>query len=66
MFILGYILEGIFIHICGWVGHAFLKLITLGRLNVDPDRGSESVLAEWIGLLVLLIATYWILRIFQT
>ena len=49
---------------CGWIGHTAVKLLTFGRIDLDWGQGSESVLAQWIGLFVLvgwivLIAGAW-------
>lgn len=40
--------------ILAWVGWAFLKAITLGRVDLDWREGSDSVVCEWIGLGVIL------------
>jgi hypothetical protein len=40
--------------VCGWIGSKFITVISVGRINLDfGDGSSEAVLAEWIGLLVL-------------
>ncbi len=43
----------IFDTICGWIGHQFVRLVTLGRVDLDWGDGSESVAAQWIGVFVL-------------
>ena len=58
------LVEIIFDTVCGWTGHHSVKLLTLGRIDLDWGEGSESVLAQWIGLFVLvgltvLIASLW-------
>ncbi len=58
------LVEIIFDTVCGWIGYQFVKLVTLGRIDLDWGEGSESVLAQWIGLFVLvgstvLIACLW-------
>jgi len=51
---LQFIVDLIFHNVCGWIGATFLKIITFGRIDLDwGEDCSESVLAEWIGLLVL-------------
>lgn len=47
------LVEVIFDTVCGWVGHATVKLLTLGRVDLDWGEGSDSVVARWIGLFVL-------------
>jgi hypothetical protein len=43
--------------VCGWLGHMLVRALTLGRVDLDWGAGSESVIAEWLGLfLVLLLA----------
>jgi hypothetical protein len=38
---------------CGWVGHIFVKAVTLGKVNLDWGRSSESAVTEFIGVSVL-------------
>jgi hypothetical protein len=57
MFILEIIIEFLFFTVCGWIGHIVVKAITFGKVDLDWDSGSESVLTEWLGFsFVLLIA----------
>lgn len=59
MFVLELIVRFLFFTLCGWIGHIVVKVVTLGRVELDWGRGSESVLAEWVGLLfVLLVAGF--------
>ena len=48
-----FLVEIIFDTVCGWIGHHFVKLITLGRVDLDWGGGSESVIAQWVGVFVL-------------
>ena len=49
-----FLIDIIFHEVCGWVGATFLKIITFGRIDLDWGEGcTESILAECIGLLVL-------------
>lgn len=49
-----FFIELLFHTVCGWIGATLLKIITFGRVNLDWGEGcTESVLAEWTGLLVL-------------
>jgi hypothetical protein len=51
---MSFLTDILFHEVCGWVGATFLKIITFGRINLDWGEGcSESILAEWTGLLVL-------------
>ena len=47
------LMEIIFDTACGWIGHTAVKLLTFGRIDLDWGKGSESVIAQWIGLFVL-------------
>ena len=49
-----FLIDIIFHEVCGWVGATFLKIVTFGRIDLDWGEGcSESILAEWTGLLIL-------------
>ena len=51
---MNFLIDIIFHEICGWIGAKFLKMITFSRVDLDWGEGcTESILAEWIGLLVL-------------
>jgi len=51
---MNFLIDILFHEVCGWVGATFLKVITFGRIDLDWGEGcSESILAEWTGLLVL-------------
>ena len=51
---LNFIVGLIFHTVCGWIGATFVKIITFGRVDLDWGEGcTESILAEWTGLLVL-------------
>ncbi len=53
--ILEFIVECLFFTVCGWVGHIVVKLVTLGKVDLEWGSGSESVLAEWLGVFFLLV-----------
>ena len=60
-----FLIDIIFHEVCGWVGAKFLKIITFGRIDLDWVEGcSESILAEWTGLLGLvgLVLAAWRFR----
>lgn len=44
----------VFEKICGWVGHITVKTLTFGKVDIDWGESSESILAECIGIGVLL------------
>lgn len=59
---LHFLVEMVFHTICGWIGSTSVKVLTFGRVRLDwGDNCSESVLAEWIGLLALVGLTVSIL-----
>jgi hypothetical protein len=47
------VVEFFFEFLCGHVGHFVVRLVTFGRVHLDPSEGGESVLASAIGLGVL-------------
>ena len=59
------VIDILFSTICGWVGHAVVKVATFGKVDMDWRKGSESTLAAWIGLCVLVFTaglTAWFFR----
>jgi len=51
---LQFLIDLLFHDVCGSIGSKFMKVISLGRIDLDSGEScSESILAEWIGLLVL-------------
>lgn len=40
--------------VCGWTGHAFVKVVTLGKVDLPWGDDSEGVITEAIGVAVLL------------
>lgn len=50
---------------CAWVGWAFLKAITFGKVDLDWREGSDSVVCEWIGLAVILAAGLLVVFVFR-
>lgn len=51
---IAFIVEILFYGFCGWLGHVAVKIVTLGKVDLDYGNSSESVIAEWIGVGVLL------------
>jgi hypothetical protein len=54
VFILEFIIECLFFTVCGWIGHIVVKVITLGKVDLEWGAAAESALTEWIGLFFLL------------
>lgn len=50
------IVECLFHTVCGWIGHLFVKALTFGRIELEWGDGSESVIAEWIGVFIVITA----------
>jgi hypothetical protein len=51
---MNFLVDILFHEVCGWIGATFLKIIAFGRIDLEWGEGcSESILAEWTGLLVL-------------
>lgn len=55
MILLQFIIDILFFTVCGWVGHVVVKALTFGKVDLDWGSGSESILAEWLGLFFLLL-----------
>ena len=53
MIILGWIAEVLFFGLCGWLGSTFVKLITLGKVELDYGSSSSGIVAELLGVVVL-------------
>lgn len=51
---ISFIVEMIFFSICGWIGHAVVKVLTFGKVDLDYGDSSDSVITQWIGVGVLL------------
>jgi|GEM_PF-1280467 len=51
---IAFIVEILFFGFCGWLGHVSVKIVTLGKVDLDYGESSESVITEWIGVGVLL------------
>jgi len=51
---LSFIFDILFHTGCGWIGATVLRILSFGHIKLDSGDGSgESVLAEWLGVLVL-------------
>lgn len=61
--VFGYVCKVIFERFCGWIGHITVKAVTWGKVDLEWGESSESVLAESIGIGVLLVlaAVVWML-----
>ncbi len=44
-----------FYTVCGWFGHIVVKVVTLGRVDLDWGSDSESVVSECIGFFFLVL-----------
>lgn len=49
------LVEILFYSLCGWVGHIAVKIFTLGKVDLDYGDTSDGCVAEWIGVVVLLL-----------
>jgi len=54
MLIINWIIEILFDTVCGWVGHYFVKAVTLGKVDLEWGDSSESIVTESIGAAVLI------------
>jgi hypothetical protein len=54
MLLLQLTVECLFFTVCGWTGHVVVKVVTFGKVDLDWGSGSESVVAEWLGLMFAL------------
>jgi len=50
-----FLIDIVFSSICEWVGYVTIRILTMGRVKLDWGRGTESVMAEAIGIIVLLM-----------
>ena len=48
------VFEFLFDTLCGWIGYVVVKGITFGKIDLEWGSSSESVVAEFIGLGILL------------
>ena len=59
------LVEFLFFIVCGWTGNLVVRVITLGKVNLDWGVDSDSIVTEAIGMIFLLllgIALFWLLR----
>jgi uncharacterized membrane protein YeaQ/YmgE (transglycosylase-associated protein family) len=54
MFLIEWLVEGLFFEVCGWVGHMVVKAITFGKVDLEFGDSSESILTAVIGAFFLL------------
>jgi hypothetical protein len=45
----------VFFTFCAWVGHLLVRILTLGKVNLDWQHGVEPWLTQEIGFFVLLL-----------
>ena len=55
MFIFESFIEILFYNVCGFMGHAVVRIVTAGKIKIEWGSGSGSVITEWLGVLFLLI-----------
>ena len=53
--VIEFIVECLFYTVCGWIGHLAVKVISLGKVDLDCGSGSESLITQYIGLAFVLI-----------
>ena len=51
---IAFIVEILFFGFCGWLGHVTVKIVSLGKIDLDYGDSAESVITEWIGAGVFL------------
>ena len=54
MFIIQLIGDFLFHSLCGRLGHFVVKVVTFGKVEIEWENSSESILAEYIGGGILL------------
>lgn len=54
MIIIQLIGDFLFHSLCGRIGHFAVKAVTFGKVEIEWENSSESVLAEYIGAGILL------------
>lgn len=54
MGIIAFIFECFFYVACGWFGHVLVKVITLGKIDLEWGADCESFVATIIGIAALL------------
>jgi hypothetical protein len=51
--------------LCGWIANLVVRVITLGKVNLEWGSCSESIVPETIGVIFLLllgVTLFWTLR----
>lgn len=59
------LVQFLFYFVCGWTGNLVVRVITLGKVNLDWGVDSDSIVTEAIGMIFLLllgITLFWLLR----
>jgi hypothetical protein len=54
MLIVEWLIEVLFFTCCGWVGYIVVKVITLGKVELEYGDSSESFLTQCIGFIFIL------------
>lgn len=54
MIVIQLIADFLFHSLCGRLGHFAVKAVTFGKVEIEWENSSESVLAEYIGAGILL------------
>lgn len=58
MFLVNLLVDVLLHTVCAWIGYIVVKVVTLGRVDLAwNENDGESVLAEWIGVGVLVLTT---------
>jgi len=65
MFVIEWIIETLFLTFFAWVGHWVVKFITLGKVELEYEDSSESVITACIGFAFILGAALLIVELIQ-
>lgn len=60
-----FLIQCLFYIVCGWTGNLVVRVITLGKVNLEWGADSDSIVTEAIGMIFLLllgITLFWLLR----
>jgi len=65
MFVIEWIIEILFFTFFAWVGHWVVKLLTFGRVELEYEDSSESVITGCIGCAFILGAALLIVELIK-
>jgi len=65
MFVIEWIIEILFFTFFAWVGHWVVKLLTFGKVKLEYNDSSESVITGCIGFAFILGAALMIVELIQ-